>query len=122
MLGKILRVIAIILFGMTAAFHLLGGAGTSCVAFAAEKFDSMAGIVPYKWLFQLFVVVEIAVSVYGVWALIGLAKGKAKSYRNAIIFLVIILIVTGIHMAASQSLRGASAPNNMRVYFTILTL
>ncbi len=36
--GAILRIIAIILVGLTAAFTLLGEAGTTCVAFNADKY------------------------------------------------------------------------------------
>lgn len=122
MLGKVLRFVAILLFGLTVAFHLLGGIGTSCVALAAEEFDSMAAIAPFKWLYQVFVIVTLAVSIYGLRAMIALIKGRQNAYRDAMIFLALILVISGVHMAASQALRGKSAPTNMRVYFTLLTL
>jgi hypothetical protein len=120
--AKILRFVAILLFGLTVAFHVLGGIGTSCVALAAESYDSMVAIAPYKWLYQLFVVVTLAVSIYGLRAMIALIRGKPNAYRDALIFLVLILLVSGVHMGVSQALRGKSAPTNMRVYFTLLTL
>jgi hypothetical protein len=122
MLGKVLRFAAINLFGLTVAFHLLGGIGTSCVALAAEEFDSMVAIAPYKWLYQLFVIITLAASIYGLRAMIALIKGRQNAYRDAMIFLALILVISGAHMAASQALRGKSAPTDMRVYFTLLTL
>ena len=38
-LGKVLRITGLILLGLTAFFHLMGGIGTSCVALGAEKYD-----------------------------------------------------------------------------------
>jgi len=122
LLGKILRFAAILLLGLTAIFHLLGGAGTSCVAFFAEKWDSMAAIVPYKWLYIVFVLVTLVIGVIAIRATIRLARGKAGSYRNALNILIVALIVSGAHMAASEILRGSSAPTSMRVYLNALTL
>jgi len=117
-----LRVIAVILMGLTVLFTLMAGAGTTCVAFAAEKFGSMAVLVPYKWLYQLFVVVSLATGVWGIPVLISLVRGGAKAYRNAMIVLVIGAVTSGVHMSVSQAVRGASAPANMRFYITAFTL
>jgi len=46
--SKVLRGIVIALFGLTVTFTLLGAVGTTCVAFGAEKYDSMIPLVPYK--------------------------------------------------------------------------
>lgn len=121
-LGKVLRTIGLILLGLTAFFHLMGGIGTSCVAFGAEKYDSMTGIVPFKWLYQLFVVVTIAIAVYAIRATVNFGKAKQGSYRLAIIILVIGLVVSTIHVIASRMLRGNSMPNDARVYMNALTL
>ena len=117
-----MRFVAILLMGLTAIFHLLGGAGTSCVALFAEKWESMAGIVPFKWLYILFVLVTLVIAVYAVRATIQLARAKAGSYRSALGILVVGLLVSGAHMAASEILRGSSAPTSMRVYLNALTL
>lgn len=121
-LGKILRILAVILLGLTAVFHLLGGVGTTCVALGAEKYDSMVGLVDYKWLYILFVLVTIAIGIFGIRATIHLARSYPHAYRESMIILVIGLLVAGVHMAASEILRGASAPANMRVYLNIFTL
>jgi hypothetical protein len=120
--GKLLRVIGIILMGITAGFYLLGGIGTTCVALGAEKYDSMAGIVPYKWLYQLFVITTVIVAIFAIRATVQLVRGKPNGYRNALIILVVGLVLNTIHMYASQTLRGDSAPVNVIVYFNIFTL
>ncbi|MCB2160529.1 hypothetical protein KQH40_00415 [bacterium] len=121
-LGKFLRVVGLILLGLTAIFHLLGGIGTSCVALGAEKYDSMSGIVPYQWAYLIFVVVTIAIGIYGIRATTRFSRNKVKSYRDAMLFLVIGLIVSTVHMFTSRALRGTSMPNDARVYMNALTL
>jgi hypothetical protein len=121
-LGKILRIIGIVLFGLTVAFTLLGGIGSTCAALVAEGYDSMKPLVPYKWLYQLLVVLTVGIAIYGIKVTINLIRGKEGAYKGAIITLVVALLAGGIQMIASEILRGASAPTNMRVYFTIFTL
>ena len=73
--GRVLKIVGIILLGLTAVFHLLGGVGTTCVALGAENYDTMLGIVPYKWVYQLFVVGTTAIAVLGIRATIRFARG-----------------------------------------------
>lgn len=120
--SRILRFIAIVLLAMTSAFHLMGGIGTSCVALFAEKWSSMAALVPYKWLYILFVLVTTVVSIYAIKATVDFAKGKPGSYHFAVMILIVALAISAAHMAASEILRGSSAPASMRVYLNILTL
>jgi hypothetical protein len=122
-LAKILRVLGIILMGITAAFTLLGGAGTTCIALAAENFgDKWAPLVPYKWLYVLFVIITLAIGVMGIRAVVLLIQGKHSAYRSAVIALVLGIVVGVIHMAVSRSLRGGSMPVDGVVYTTVLTL
>jgi hypothetical protein len=121
-MGKFLRFLAIVLMGLTAAFTLLSGVGTTCVALAAENYDSMAAIVPYKWLYVLFVLFTTATGVLGVRAVVMLVKGRVNAYRAALIALVLGILIGGIHMAVSRSLRGSSMPVDPVVYTTGLTL
>lgn len=121
--GKVLRIVGIVLMGITAAFTLMGGAGTTCVALAAEKFgERMAPLAPYKWLYILFVLVTLAVGVMGVRAVILLIKGRPNAYRFTITTLALGTLVGVIHMAVSRSLRGSSMPVDGVVYMTVLTL
>lgn len=122
-LMKTLRVVAIVLMGLTAAFTLMGGAGTVCVALAAERFgEKMALIAPYQWLYILFVLATLAIGVMGVRALILLIRGRPGAYRAAIVALLSGIIVGVIHIAASRLIRGASMPVDAVVYVTLLTL
>jgi hypothetical protein len=101
---------------------LLGGAGTTCAAFNAEGFESMVDLIPYKWLYQILVVTTIAASAVGFWATYALSRGKRKAYSGALGFLVAGLVLGGIQMIASYSLRGKTAPTNFRVYLTTFSL
>jgi hypothetical protein len=121
--GKALRVLGIILMGITSVFTLMAGIGTTCVAVAAENFGpKMAAIAPYSWLYILFVLLTTAIGVYMVKALISLIKKKPKAYRETIISLVLGIIIGIIHMVVSRSLRGSSMPTDGVVYVTVLTL
>lgn len=121
-MGKVLRLAAILLLGLTAVFHLLGGIGTSCVALFAGRWDSMAALVQYQWLYIVFVLVTVALSLFAIQATFWLARGRRGSFRYAFLILLVSLMVSGAHMAASEILRGSSAPTSMRVYLNALTL
>ncbi len=121
-MGKFLRFIGILFMGLTAAFTILGGAGTTCVALAAEKYDSMVGIAPYKWLYVLYVIATVAIGVMMARATVLLVKGRANAYRYSLISLILGIVVGGIHIATSRALRGASMPVDAVVYTAVLTL
>ena len=121
--GKTLKVIGIILMGITAVFTLMAGIGTTCVAVAAENFgENMAPIAPYSWLYILFVLFTTAIGVYMVKALIGLIKKKPYAYKDSIISLALGILIGIIHIAVSRALRGKSMPTDGVVYVTVLTL
>lgn len=120
--SRAIRIIATVLMGLTAVFTLLGGAGTSCVALAAEKWESMAALIPYKPLYQVLVVITIADAIAGIWVTIGLARGRKRLYGAALVTLVVGIVAAGVQMFASLRLRGGAAPTNMRLYVTIFTL
>jgi hypothetical protein len=121
--GKLLRIVGIVLMGLTAAFTLMGGAGTTCVAFNPTGFGgAFSGIAPYQWLYILFVLVTVAIGVMGVRAVVILSQGKKNAYRYALIALIAGTVVGVIHIIASRMLRGGSMPVDMVVYTTVLTL
>ena len=121
--AKFLRFVGIVLMGITAGFTLLGGAGTSCVAFNPTGFgENMAPLAPFQWLYILFVLTGVALGVLGIRATVMLIKGSSKSYRDAVIVLVAGVVVGVIHMAVSQALRGKSMPVDGVVYTTVITL
>ena len=116
------RIIALVLMGLTVFFTLTGGIGTTCVALGAEKYESMAGLVAYKPLYQVLVVISIAAGIWGVPVMISLVRGAIYAYRNAIIVLAVGAVTSGVQTAVSQSVRGSSAPANMRFAVTVFTL
>ena len=121
--AKLLRLIGIVFMSLTAAFTLLGGAGTSCVALNPTGWgDKFAGIAPYQWLWIVFVLAGIAVGVMGVRAVVLLVKGRGNAYRYALIALIMGTVLNLIHMYASRALRGSSMPVDAVAYTNLMTL
>ena len=121
--AKFLRFIGIALMGLTAAFTLLGGAGTTCVAINPTGFgESMAPLAKFQWLYVLFVLAGVAIGVWGIRATIKLVRGTSDSYLTSIKALVAGAAVGGLHIYVSRLLRGKSMPVDAVVYTTILTL
>lgn len=124
--GKILRLVAIILLSLTAAFTLMGGIGTSCMALAASTFaedsENMAKLVPYQWLYAVLMVLTIAAAIYAIRATVRLVRARPRSYRDALVAILACLVLAAIQMTASRLLRGGSQPNDMRVYTSFLAL
>jgi hypothetical protein len=121
--AKVLRVIGIILMGLTAVFTIMGGIGTTCVALNPTGYDGkFAGIAPYQWLYVLFVIVTFAFGVMGARATWLLIRNKHNAYRYSIIALLGGTIVGVIHVLVSRALRGGSMPVDMVTYMNTLTL
>lgn len=122
--AKILRVIAIILLGMTAGINLLGGAGTYCAAFSSNVGYRMAfkAIMDYRWIYQVVMVLTIPTGIAGIWALVKLIKGKSDAFKISIILLIIGTILGGTQFIASLVLRGKAIPANVKFYTNAVTL
>lgn len=124
-LGKILRILSIVFMALTATFTLLGGVGTSCVAFAPENpswVEMGSQLAPFQWLYILFVIVTVALGVMGFRAVVLLIKSHPNAYRCTLIALTGGVVVGVVHMLISRSLRGKSMPVDAVVYTTVLTL
>lgn len=119
-----LRVITIIVLSLTAAMTLLGGAGTSCIAFNPEAFGpKWAGFIAIKPIFQTLVVVSIAAALYGIYSIVRLAKNRGGAYSAVLAFLIVGLLTSAVQYYYSFTLRnGSTAPNNMRLYLTLLAM
>jgi hypothetical protein len=121
--AKFLRIVGIVLMSLTAAFTLMGGAGTTCVALNPTGFGGkFAGIAPYQWLWILFVLIGTAAGIMGVRAVVLLIKGTKNAWRYTLIALLIGTAINLIHVIASRSLRGGSMPVDGVLYTNILTL
>jgi hypothetical protein len=74
--AKLLRIIGIVFMSLTAAFTLMGGAGTTCVALNPNGFGgTFSGIAHFQWLWILFVLVGVAAGILGVRSVVLLVKG-----------------------------------------------
>lgn len=121
--AKFLRFIGIVLMSLTAAFTLLGGVGTVCVALNPTGWEGkFAAIAPLQWLWLLFVLVGIAAGVMGIRAVVLLVKGRKNAYRYTLIALFIGTTINLIHVFASRASRGASMPVDAVLYSNVLTL
>lgn len=121
--AKTFRIVAIVLMALTAAFTLMGGAGTTCVTLNPTGYSGkFSAIAPYQWLWVLFVLVGIAAGVLGVRAVVQLARGTEGAYQSAMIALIIGTVINAIHMFASRALRGSSMPVDGVLYTNVLTL
>lgn len=121
--SKVLHLAGIVLMGLTAAFTIMGGAGTSCVAINPSGFGgSFSGIAPYQWLYISFVLVTLAFGVMGARAALLLVRSRANAYRYALISLLGGTLVGVIHMLVSRALRGSSMPVDMVTYVSVITL
>lgn len=106
---------------LTGGFTLLGGAGTTCAALAPTKYDSMKALVPFQWLYILFVLTGIAIGVWGIWATVKLVRGLPDSYKTSLQTLI-AGVLGGFHIYMSRMLRGKSMPVDAVVYTTLFTL
>ncbi|HFQ94049.1 MAG TPA: hypothetical protein ENK32_08575 [Anaerolineae bacterium] len=122
MLGKILRIIGIILMGLASALMILGGIGTVCIAWFPENWESLAMMAPYKLIFQTAVIFTILAGILGFWATIKLARRKPNGWNMAVIALLLSLATAGTKMYFSNMARGSVAPTNMRFYFSLFVL
>lgn len=121
--AKTLRIVGIVFMSLTAAFTLMGGVGTTCVAFNPTGYEGkFAGIAPFQWLYIAYVILTVAIGVLGVRAVVLLVKGTGSAYRDAMVALLLGLVIGVMHIATSRLLRGGSMPVDMVVYVTVLTL
>ncbi len=122
MLGKLLRIIAIILMGLTAALMVLGGIGTICIAFWPEKYESLAMMIPYKPVYQVAAILTILGGLAGIWITVALRRFNQRHYTYAVLILLLSLATAGVKMYFSSRLRGSVAPTNIRFDFTLAVL
>ena len=122
--AKILRVLAILLLGMTAGMNLLGGAGTFCAAFSNNVGYRMAfkDIMDYRWIYQIVMVTTILTGIAGILALVKFIKGKPGVYRFTMIVLIIGTLLGGTQFFASMILRGKATPANVKFFTNVVTL
>ncbi len=119
-----LRWLVIIVLGLSALMTLLGGIGTSCVALAPLNWGpKMAPLAQVQGLFIILVIVSVLAGLLGVYNLFHLVKhGTRLAYRNIWIFLLVGGVASAVQYYFSLTLRGATAPNNVRLYLTVFAI
>jgi len=125
--AKLVRRIAIIIFGLAVVFTLLGGLGTTCVAFNAEKYGkAFEKFISYKGEYQMMVYVSIVTALVGIVATWALVKGKKWAYLLALIVLILGLATAATQMYYTSTIKAVSffktPPTNMRFYTTLFAL
>jgi len=122
--GKIIRIVALIMLGLTAAMNLLGGIGTTCVAFSSNVGFRLAfkELMDYRWVYQALVVITILIGIAGIWATLKLVRGSPSIYQNTLIILLVGSIFGGVQYFTSLALRGEAAPANVKFFLNLLTL
>jgi hypothetical protein len=120
--GKILRIVAVVLLGLTAAMNLLGGVGTTCAAFFTKKYPPMWSLMDFQWLYQTLVVLTVPLGLVMIWATVVLLRGKSNALKISIWLLVVGTLLGAIHMGASLALRGKAVPANVKLYLNLITL
>ncbi len=120
--AKTIRIIAIVLMGLTAAMNVLGGIGTVCAAFLTKDYPPMWVLMDYQWLYQSLMITTIIIGIFGFFALRKLVRGNPTAYRYTIITLVIGTVLAGIQFYASSVIRGKAVPANVKFYVNAFTL
>ncbi len=121
-MGKGLRIVAIILIGLTALQTLLGAVGSICISWFPEKYESLVVVAPYKRVYQVATIFTFIAAGLTFAATYALVKGRRWGYRIALLALLLGLATAGTKMYFSSKLRGSTAPTNIRFYLTIVTL
>lgn len=119
---KVVWILAVVLFALSAAFDVLGGIGTICAAFFPEKYPPLWSVIDYKWIYQVFVFVTLGLGLVGVWFTLALFREGGKAYKKALILLLVGVVFGGIRVFTSLAIRGKAAPTNVNWYLHIVTL
>ncbi|MFA5535651.1 MAG: hypothetical protein WDA53_00600 [Bacillota bacterium] len=103
-------------------FTLTGGIGTTCVAWNAANLGPFAVMVPYAPFYKSMVVVNILVGLALFIITYAFVRSEKWAYNAALITLFIGGGSGLVKMYMSQTIRGGTAPTNVRVYFTLAAL
>ena len=121
-MGKFLRIVAIILMGLTALQTLLGAVGSVCISWFPEKYESLVVVAPYKSVYQVTTIFTFIAAGIAIAATVALIRGKGWAYRAAWGALLLGLATAGTKMYFSSMLRGSTMPTDVRFYLTIVTM
>jgi hypothetical protein len=125
--ATLVRRIVIVLVGLAVAFTLLGGLGSTCVAFNAEKYGkAFEKFIGYKSEYQMMVYISIVTALVGIFATWALVKGKKWGFVLALIVLIVGAATAGTQMYYTSTIKQVSffktPPTSMRFFTTLLAL
>lgn len=113
----------VIMMSMVAVFSLMSGIGTTCVAFAPDKWgDAFLVLVPYATTYQVITVITIIVGFLASIITYAFIRGDKWAYYAALSTILIGIISGGVHVYYSSTLRGSAVPANMRVIVDVIAL
>ena len=119
---RILRIVAIALLALTMVVTVVSGIGIYCAAFDTQSYPALSALLPYQWLYQVFMVATLLGGLVGLWATVALIRGQVGSVRLALWVLLVVAFTALAQVTASLVLRGKSMPNDLRLYLAVITL
>jgi hypothetical protein len=122
-----LRMLLVVMMALATIMTLLGGIGSTCVAFNAEQYPPLfSKLVPYKPILQILVYVSILVGAAMIWVTYWTARANKWFFLSALITLIGGGGAAAVQMYYSSSVRGipffSAAPTNIRLYITLAAL
>jgi len=121
-----LRTLLVVVMGLTAIMTLLGGVGSTCVAFNAEQYPPFKALVPFKSILQMLVYISVITAVLMMVVTYWTARASKWFYLSALITLLVGGGAAAVQMYYSSSLRQisffAAAPTNVRFFITLAAL
>lgn len=120
--SRLWRSLGIVLLALTAVVTVVSGVGIYCAAFDTLSYPTLSALLPYQWLYQVFMVVTLLAGLWALWATVQLVHGGRDSYQGALGVLGAITVTALAQVIVSQWLRGKSMPNDLRLILAVLTL
>jgi len=122
-----LRTLLVVVMALATIMTLLGGIGSTCVAFNAEQYGPLfAKLGPYKPILQMLVYISVLVGAAMILVTYWTARASKWFFIGALITLIVGGVAAAVQMYYSSSVRGipffSAAPTNIRLYVTLAAL
>jgi hypothetical protein len=122
-----LRTLLVVVMALATIMTLLGGVGSTCVAFNAEQYGpTFAKLAPYKPVLQALVYISIIAALAMMLVTYWTARASKWFFIGALVTLVVGGVAAAVQMYYSSSVRGipffSAAPTNIRLYITLVAL
>ena len=121
-----LRTLLVVVMALATIMTLLGGIGSTCVAFNADQYPPFKALAPYSSIMQMLVYISILAGAAMIVVTYWTARASKWFYLSALMTLIVGGGAAAVQMYYSSSLRGitffAAAPTNIRLYITLAAL